>query len=341
LKKLYIVQNETHLENFLALSAKDRTNSQFLFLDSICGLEINKDKHVEHLSSMRLSPILGGGIYKVSGFIRLIKLIICWRKREYRNLTTPDKIYIGNDGAIQKLVIQHFKRLNNDLEVELWSDGLLERVEPSAFRNIVHGMEPLLSYLRLDSFFPSIIGTSSLIERAFVMSDSCKKSLVFNGFRGSCVDVKTFPRHLNMQKIARKYHDFRILLVVSAFEWHGHSDIELWECELANFFSKVAELDKTTCKYSIRSHPRSSSKLKEQITKSGFESTIFDCSEDIVNSDVIISYASTCLFDGSCIGKKVFTYTKGAPYINRGDFVEALPELKELHNLPKFFDLAK
>lgn len=341
MKKLYIVQNETHLENFLALSANDSPHSQFLFLDRICGLEVNKDQFTGSISNLTLSPVGKRGIYKVSGLYRLIKLIICRRKREYQNLIIPDNIYIGNDGAIQKLVIQYFKGLNKNLEVELWSDGLLERVKPSFFRRTIRFMEPLLSHWGIDSFMPSIVGTSSLIDRAFVMSKSCEDSLIFNGFRGKEISVKTFPRHLNMQKIERKNHDFRILLVVSAFDWHGHSEIELWEGELANLFSQVAKSDESICKYSIRSHPRSSGKLKQQIEQSGLESTFIDCSEDLVHSDIVISYASTCLFDGACIGKKVFTYSKGAPYINRGDFVESLPELKELHSLPNLHDLTK
>lgn len=339
MKKLYIVQNETHLENFLALSNDDYINCQFLFLDRICGLEINTKLLDKRMPSLRLAPIGRRGVYKVSGLLRFFKLIICWYSNEFRCLSTPDRIYIGNDGAIQKLVIQHFRSLNVNLEVELWSDGLLERVHPNSIRKFSHFIEPLLSHMRLDSFVPSIVGTSSLIDRAYVMSNSCKESLVFNGFRGKDVSVKIFPRHQNMRGIERIDHNYRILLAVSAFDWHGYSDIEEWECRLTKAFAEIAESDNSTCKYSIRSHPRSSSKLKELIKNSGIESTIVDCSEDIVNSDVVISYASTCLYDANCIGKKVYTYNKGAPYINRGDFIESLPELEDLNNLLKLSGL--
>ena len=47
----------------------------------------------------------------------------------------------------------------------------------------------------------------------------------------------------------------------------------------------------------------------------------------------MISYASTCLYDASVIGRNVFTITNGAPYISRGEFVESLPEITCIEDL--------
>jgi len=326
---LYIIQNETHLDNFLELCKSD-DDYNFIIIDKFCGFEIKEEKLNKIRKDYLRLDAYGKGIYRVTGIYRLLKIIGFIIRKPYSNLSLPQKIVIGNDGSVQKIIIHYFKKMDPSISVELWSDGLLEKVKMTTFKKVMSLIEPGLDRIRVTPFLPSITGCSSLIDTAYVMSESCKNSIVVNGFKGQTLEVKEFPRHVKLKEIERSVKKHRLLLVVSAFSWHGRDDIEKWEIELVRDFVKMAGDIKEDKECSIRVHPRSSEALCNIIMQSGIASDFLHCEEDIVNSDVVISYASTCLFDAYVLGKQVYTYSKGAPYISRGDFVEGLPMINEL-----------
>lgn len=329
---LFIIQNETHLDNFVELSSLE-SGDQFLLIDEFCGFKIPEQKinkiNVTYISIDKENC----GFYRVNGVRRFVYAIKTRLKKKYKTLNTPNKILIGVDGAIQKQVIHYFKSIDRNIKVEMWSDGLLEVVNKGLLLRIIVKLEPFLCKLKIDSYLPCVTATSSLIDELFVMSESCKKSVMANGFRGGNISVKDFPRVKSLKNIKRKDNTSRLLLIVSAFSWHGRSDIEQWEIELIDKFIAWYEIEPRDFILSIRPHPRSSQELVDKIERSGYKSQYNECNEDIVHADLLVSYASTCLFDGYSIGKKVYTYDNEAPIINRGAFVESLPKLNSLNEI--------
>ncbi|ENM5835537.1 hypothetical protein NTH44_003647 [Vibrio metoecus] len=323
---LYIIQNETHLINFTFLSKNN--DDVFLITDLFCGFEIEQ-RLIDQIDRKVIRLKKKKGFYRVNFMCRLY-YILNLNLKNILNEMTFEKIVIGNDGAVQKKVFHYLKRRKKNIKVVLWSDGLLEKVSKNWLRNVVSKYEHQLFNFKIDPYLPSISCTSSMIDDLFVMTESCKNSAIYNGFKGN-IDVVIFPRHLQLAKIKRTNSNFRVLFVVSAFAWHGRDDIEAWETELVRKLIFMEAEASINFEISIRAHPRSSRKLTEAIKNSKLSSKYSLCEEDIVNSDIIISYASTCLLDGYSIDKKVFVYEQGAPYINRGEFIESLPKLKDLN----------
>lgn len=329
---LFIVQNESHLDNFIDLADME-SGDQFLLIDEFCGSKIS-DKKIQAISASSISIDKEScGFYRLKGIRRLLVAIKVAFKKKYKSLNIPDRILIGVDGAIQKQVIHYFKSLNSNIKVEMWSDGLLEVVNKGILLKVISKFEPLLCKVGADAYLPCVTATSSLIDELFVMSESCKRSVITNGFRGGQISVKEFPRVKSLKNIPRIDATPRLLLVVSAFSWHGHHDIEKWEVGLVDKFITWYEKEPREFVLSIRPHPRSSSELVNKIDSSGYKSQYSECGEDIVHTDLLVSYASTCLFDGHSIGKHVYTYEYEAPYINRGAFVESLPKLSSLDEI--------
>lgn len=332
---VYIVQNETHLTNFISISKND--SDIFIVTDLYCGFEIPL-KHINDINKRSYRIPKGDGIYRVGLFSRLIELIK-FRPSDIDLLVENkvSKLVIGNDGAVQKKIYHYLKSKNSQLRVELWSDGLLEKVNKKNFRGLINLFEPISHKFQFDCYLPSISCTSSMLDTIFVMSDSCLKSVKKNGFKGDEIKVTEFPRHINLKQIKRTTLCKRILVVVSAFSWHGRDDIEKWEIQLVESLVEISAKI-TNFELAIRPHPRSSEALKNAIEISKLKSTIDNCEFDIVNSDVVISYASTCLFDAYAVGKEVLVYEQGAPQISRGDFIESLKILKDLSTLIHYFE---
>lgn len=268
-------------------------------------------------------------IFHVNGLKRLISVANVDLRPIESRMKEIDTIIIGCDGAVQRRIISKIRRLNPSVYVELWSDGLLEPHDANIIMRLRRKIEPLLAYLGFSWIMPSEVCTSSLVNKVHVLTESCKQSLLENGASGSKVYVSDFPRFKRYAEfnVPPSERNDRILIVVSAFSWHGRHDIEEWEIDLVRKISAY----KKSVQIKIRPHPRSSQQLKDVIAASGIQSEFKDIFDDLSKSAVVVSFASTCLFDAIKLGCKVFVYEEGAPYINRGKFIESVPKLSDLN----------
>lgn len=325
--KLFILQNDNDLKNARILNSFKEI--QFIDVSPFCGDKINFDN--SEIKAIKINRISKVPYYKSKKLFKFMQILfVNIDVLDYSKITS---VYMGNDGAIQRKIISKIKKINRQATVELWIDGLLEKHEPTLSRKILRILSSIAFKLRCSWLVPSEVGTSALVDRVKVLSESCRQSLLFNGVPSQKVSVGEFQRIKDLKNKIRTDTNKRILLVVSAFGWHGRADIELWEESLVEQFARIQINDVTI---SIRPHPRSGHGLKSIIGKSGLESKNKLVEDDIVNSDLIISFASTCLLEAYLIGKSVLVYEKDAPYISRGDFIEGLPKLNDLSEIVEF-----
>lgn len=328
---IYIVQNETHLANFELLANEEK--DFFLLVDKLAGSSIS-DTAITRIKGKFLYYRYDGDgrFYLDSKLKRLIRIA---RLRLPASLDPIDYrlMRIGNDSAISRkliyLIQKSQKERHRKITVELWADGLLEPAVFSFIRFLYKTFNRVLTRLGLDFYFPSNVGLSSRLDSIKVMTNSCKRSMVLNGVEAEKINVEVFPRHSAMLK---NYETFsmpkssreRILLVVSAFAFHGHPDIEEWENELVILFAREAKnFSELSC--FIRPHPMSSERLKASIRSTGMQSTEIDIYSEIYKSTTIVSFASTVLLEAVLLKKKALVYEKGFESFDRGAFIKDLP----------------
>ena len=308
----------------------DWENDFLIDVSDFCGDSSGIDKTSKRI--IKINKNYTYGFYKLNAFNKLVSVLTIKVNLRFLNvsLNKIEKIVIGNDGAIQRKIIENITKNNKCVQVEMWSDGLLEKHEITPALKISRLIRRVFSKLKKSYLINSEVGVSYFLNAVYVLTESCKKSLIYNGGNAEIIKVAEFPRIKQLLNNKRDNFKKRILLVVSAFAWHGRQDIENWEIETAKKFSNVYLED---VELSIRVHPRSSEELKNSIYSSGIASKYMDIDDDLCNSDIVISYASTSLLEAVLINRVVYVYENGAPYIDRGEFIETLDKINDFSQL--------
>ena len=326
--RVYIIQNNNHLINArLDVGSSDST---FIIIDKLAGSvisqkELSKIKNISNITVESLKPYIKSS----SRIARIMNILFL--KFDLDVKYTIKEIIIGNDGAFQKRIIEKINRRSGKKpKVTLWSDGLISYRKIGIFRYFACRFNRYLTYLNLDYFFPSVLALSSRLHQIVVLSKSCKKALIRYGVKESKIDIKLLPRHRAYmhQMKKNKSSEKSILIVFSAWSFHGHNSVEEWEINFAK------EVIKKSVKSNIilRPHPMSSDSLKKvvELSKYGSKSSL---EEDIMTSRYVCSLASTVLFDAKLLGKKVFVYEKGMENLEKGDFIDSLPRIRSIEEL--------
>ena len=331
--RIFLAQNDNDYENFKNLY--DPLVDYIFDLSEVAGDTIrNVDINLANCVKLKLPKQNKFGIYQTQGFSRA-KLL--WRidLNDIFSLSNEiTELIMGCDGALQRKIIAKVRDIYPDCRTTVWSDGLLGPHEESLKWHVLRLIEPLASRYGFSWLLPSEICGSSLVDKVFVLTDSCRSALLCNRVAPSKVEVKSFPRFNNQESDVKiKTDSRRILYVVSAFEWHGRSDIEAWEVDVVNKISNLTQKENIN----IRVHPRSGITLRKAVQESGLRSSINNVTDDILASATIISFASSCLFEAALAGKNALVYEKGAPYIKRAKFIESLKKVSNIKDMNELF----
>lgn len=338
---LYIIQNDTHYKNFVFLASE---GDFFINISRFTGQHINYNSLYEKnvieidLSLNDESFYLLNPFQKIS-FCNIFKKEI---KNKFKNKKI-NKIIIGNDGALQKIIIECVSKNNKEIVVDMWLDGLISLRNSRLMNSIKLFTSYVAEKIRFSYFFPSVIGTYGRIDSLFVMDDS-----VINEF--NCLLIKSkikriekvvFPRHKELMLMASVSHSdsvkYRVLYLTSAWAFHGHNK---WQ---QHQFQQVEKLiayfkNKKNIDFKVRVHPRD---LKNNYNK--LDCRIFSESpsfeEDIINSDFIISARSTGLFEAEMIGKKAIIYDEYFEGNFMNGFLRTLPKFTNVQDLGNEIDV--
>lgn len=153
---LYIVQNDTHYKNFIELGIYgdyvinlSRVTGQTLDFQPYCGKGIKEIK----------IDVPEANIYTMNSFQRIL---FCYNfkkviKKVFIGISFK-KIIIGNDGALQKIIIEAAKRTNRDLEVDMWLDGLVSLRHSKWVNSAKLILSLIAEQFKISFYFPSVIG---------------------------------------------------------------------------------------------------------------------------------------------------------------------------------------
>ncbi|HHR6142250.1 TPA: hypothetical protein ACS72N_002572 [Providencia alcalifaciens] len=337
---LYLIQNDTHFKNFMQTITVDdffidigRFTGQNLFdKEKLAGNEI-KIPH-ENFNFFRANSI--AKLYFLLNLNSKIKKIL-------KNHTF-EKVILGNDGAIQKLIIEKLKN-KNSVFVEMWLDGLISLVDNKRINKLKIINSKFFDSLNIGYFFPSVIGFYKRINTIFVMHSSVVDEYKnFNEFISlDKIKPTIFPRHAILLAKPRDVNldKLSILYLTSAWEFHGRKkEQNAQERQIL----KLIELLKNNneANFRIRIHPRDDKEFYEKNNISPWVSNILSFEEDIINSHIVISARSTGLLEAEMIKKTVIIYNEGygeklfnsyTVNLKRADSIQELNKLIEKQSL--------
>jgi hypothetical protein len=323
-KNIYIIQSENDNLNFSKLVNED---SMCVYVNTYCGNR--KLQPIEKCAKVVfLSKNTPDGFYK-STMIKRFRSILNVNL-DFLNGVSCENLVISVDGPIQKKIYRKLSK-KNKLNVVCWNDGLLEKQSKNIIFHFKVLLQNIASFLKIDYLVPGINSYSLFINELNLLTNSCVNSVLYNGSKAKNIKVVKFPRfETSPVNINLSVQKKRVLFVTSAFDWHGHKHVEDWECNTVKKLSNEYKSLETDYDFCIRAHPRASENLKKIINESGLISTYEDAFKDIAMSNVVISFASTMLFEAQMQNKKIFVYEEGSPECSRGDYIESLQKIRKI-----------
>ncbi|WP_272674282.1 MULTISPECIES: hypothetical protein [unclassified Providencia] len=305
---LYLIQNDTHMKNFKTLMNE---NDKYIDLGKLTGQKLFGKELL--IGQEIFLPIENTNFFKLPPLERLL-FVLKNRKKIKKELSTFKfkSVIIGNDGALQKLIIESLP--DKKICIDMWLDGLISLNSSKYLNTFKIINSKLFEYLNLAFFVPSVIGFYKKIRILYVMHDSVLSEYKKFGLLINTNKIKpiTFPRHKELLQKIKKLNSDRIIVLylTSAWEFHGKTAEQQIQREqildLINLFK-----DKKAISFRIRVHPRDSDDIYSNSDVSQWLSDSSNFEDDIINSHFVISARSTGLLEAEMISKKVIIYNKG------------------------------
>lgn len=341
---VYVLQNENHLANAINDSHSSEKKI-FILLDEFSGLNL-AGQLSEGIAALVLclsnpfpaSPQYGSRIKKF-----LFQVGSLWRIKFQVRLFLLDKkiskLIFFNDSALTKVIVQELKSKEKELRAELWIDTLVSFRKKNFWQFFLVFVEPFVLRAGLIGIVPSIFGTTTLADRVLVPHKASRNVLEARGQAREKLFVEQTPRQRHMREVADNWVPRaaqRVLVVASAWEWHGRADVDRWQDE---FLTEIVAL--TLCKPNlpirIRSHPRQSTRSR-LLVGSTVQSGINDFETDLLESSHVVSLRSSALFDAYLLGKHCYVYEKNAPRVTSNEFIDSLPRLASVNDILALVD---
>ena len=322
---LYLIQNDTHLKNFKGLI----TDADY-YID--IGRLISQELPINEIKRGKELRLKGeGSRFYFLNFIQKIVFLKTFKcnNRETLSQLNFDKVIIGNDGAIQRLIIDSLP--NKNVAVEMWLDGIVS-LKNNYYRNLFKIIvSRFTAFFSCSYFFPSVIGFYEKIVCLNVMDESVKAEYIrFKGFINlDIINVELFPRHKYLIEVANEFKTKktikskkRVLYLTSAWLFHNHKKEHEYQ------LSHVKELlellrNNESYEFQIRVHPREN-KSDYDFVPSVNMSFLESFEKDLCLADCIISARSTGLFEADKIGKPVIVYNEFFKHKMLNDFLDSL-----------------
>lgn len=322
---LYLIQNDTHLKNFKELITD---TDYFIDIGRLISQELPINE-IRHGTELRLKG--EGSRFYFLNFIQKIVFLIKFKFNNQQTLSQLDfsKVIIGNDGAIQRLIVDSLP--NKNIPVEMWLDGIISLKSsyyPNLFKII---LSKFTSFFSCSYFFPSVIGFYEKIVRLNVMDDSVKAEyLGFKSFINlDIINVVLFPRHKYLVDLANEFKTKnvikskkRVLYLTSAWLFHNHKKEHEYQLSHVKELLKLLG-DNESYEFQIRIHPRENRNDYDFVPSKNM-SLLKNFEDDLCLADCVISARSTGLFEADKIGKPVIVYNEFFEQKMLNDFLDGL-----------------
>jgi hypothetical protein len=319
----FVVQNETHADNFIPLAAQlldegvATTRISVVHLDRATGVP-TVHASSEHSVVLDIETPPSGSFYRSSAFerARYLKGAVPTLAAAVADTSV---LVIGNDGAMQRVMANVVRRSGGAVLMVL--DGLLSPDDPSRWRQVravsKRATFRLLEKVGLGHYSPSEVGYMET-TRSFAMTEGVA-AVLRSRRRGQVVDVVTLPRLERQRDLVLRLRDRtpaddrrRFTYFTSAFLWHGdnvgHHNQERDLDDVAEFARLHPEH-----RYGVRIHPRESLADYEgrswppnvEVTRHPDPLEV-----DLATSDVVVTARSTAAFEAWLVRVPVLLYER-------------------------------
>ncbi len=323
-KILFFPQNKTHIDNMIPVAEQlSLKGYKVFFFDTS---EVYNQYIYESdfkFDVIKLSLSLKTAFAYLS-FVEKIKFLMQFKDviKDY-NLNTFDAFIYGNDGALQRVIIDKFKDKSHllilDGIISDYSFSLKDVIRHSEnkmfdvkdyFRRIFKkGLNKIFAFLPYNYLLPSDVGCSRL-SKIFVISDYVASHINKQIIRKVKLVKSGMPRYRFLNKVeAVKSNKKQLLYVTQGYIWHNEFENDrLQHKTIKILLEKLAKEQVSDIHLTIRIHPRDDIKNYSYVPDLNWV-TLEDKSVDVYKSikekDIVIGVNSTVLLEAMSIGKKV------------------------------------
>lgn len=324
---LALPQNETHVETLQCIVPHLRSRGievRALDLDGIFqqGIDLSR------IDDVRVSVVdyrMAVPFYRSSALTQ-VRAVRALASRIVRHAEGADIILAFNDGAVQRVALDDGRR--HGRRTALLIDGIIsnyrERIPYS--RRALRQAGRVLNRTRLASFLPSEIGMSP-VDQIFVIGPHSADVLRSRGAPAGEIIATGLPRFPQEEPIAPRGTVRQLLYLTGAYGWHGAEHLDAAQVDDVRALKRLS--DEIGSRLVVRVHPR------DDLAAYGAHVDAIHTAdrpirEDIGNSDVVISIASTGLLEAIALGRVAMTWTINAPWSVFADSFAADPALGAL-----------
>lgn len=332
MSKLFVIQNDTHAKNF-AVMAREAIS---------CGEQVSivvLDGVTHERTEQYLGDDLRSRIVRVEPNARPFyrspswhRVQVCARVRVWARTAIGvfDRVFIGNDGALQKVIVKAARSRNSRCRVTMILDGLLTR-ERGWTALAKRRLQRTAEWLGVDEFVPSTVGVSHLLDEIVVMHVAVADVLDFHGVRKTAIRVAPLPRHVEIQRTARRQTagKSRILFLGSAYLWHGErAGHELQVADFNEFVKFAGRSADFECR--LRIHPRDDVANYPRMTSAHIAVSAGSTSleDDLAWADIVVASRSSGLFDATLAGRRAYVYAAHFSVPTEDAFLRSLPAIQ-------------
>lgn len=338
MKVLFFPQNATHLDNMIPVADILHKNGiDVVFLNTENIYKQNLLFETEH-PVQTLDLKLQQSFYKL-GVVDRIKFIRTHRAVFLQYAKQFDFFIFGNDGALQRIIINYAKKNNKSTFIIL--DGMISDYSYSLMdivRNDLNDLKKnLLLWIKVfikntlsniakrvpfNCYLPSNAGCSE-VDAVFVIGEHSKKALM-----KLCSQTKTYTyglpymkrlfqsTDLKQKKESRPNESTEVLFLSSAYKWHGLNHLHDIQHKDISLLCSIISKSKRTIILNIKLHPREDSTDYETYTQYSFVNLITSGNLDkhLLQSDILFSHISTTIIEALMLKKKIYSLMINFPY---------------------------
>ena len=326
---LFFPQNETHLENMLPLLPNlENKGYQCEFIDAskIYHQDIYKD-----FTQLKLIPLKTTCEipFYTTGTIQRIRFVLSLRKELKQVKSNYDGFFIGNDGALQRLVMKTISiqktfflvdAIINDNTFSFFKIFKHSNFMSYDIKDWIRRKSKLISmriirYLPFNYLLPSEIGTVRT-TKMYVLGEYVKEVLKTRGIPSKEILACGLPR---FRKILEYRHPginlepngkFKIMTLTQSAVWHNdHVKEEVQKKQLfklINLLEKMRVNENTDVDLNIRLHPRDIVEDRSYFFEKDFVHLIEgDLYKQLLEHDIVVATSSTVLLETLAINGRV------------------------------------
>ena len=328
-KLLFFPQNETHLENMIPLLPHfENKGFECEFIDA--SKIYHQDIYKNHSQIKRIPLQTKCEIpFYTTGSIQRIKFVMLLRKELRQVNRNYDGFFIGNDGALQRLVMKTISiqktfflvdAIINDNTFSFFKIFKHSNFKYYDIKDWIRRKSKLISmrvirYLPFNYLLPSEIGTVRT-TKMYVLGDYVKEVLKTRGIPDKEIVACGLPRFRKILKYRHPGNNlepngkFKIMTLTQSAVWHNdHVKEEVQKKQLfklINLLERMREKENSEMELNIRLHPRDIAEDRSYFFEKDFVHLIEgDLYKQLMKHDIVVATSSTVLLETLAINGRV------------------------------------